>query len=331
MDSSTESSIGDLFYRGKLGPGETGPKPLPKWARYLAWASAKLAALDEKPITLGITLPTRAYAAAISAAAYALRREQIDPLVPSDLDAQIENLRQVPVNTPVKYFGGGKVWDGRFLGINEVDGTEMIVVETAPKKMIRKLPLDFAPSVRPTGDSELPGVLRSKSLEVPSALKALLPKDMALAYATSSRTDCIVVGIRSLFYEDLSHRVLCQGPAANNAEYWCFEDLVRAQDSVSSKKRAFRTLSVASSPGPTPEERDIDPGLVIFDGGPAYLRWRHCWDQAHHVVLIDRSMPSAEEAGGELSLEFLERIGDPVADGGDVPRSLEVVQFERAT
>ena len=70
--------------------------------------------------------------------------------------------------------------------------------------------------------------------------------------------------------------------------------------------------------------------MVVFDGGRAYLRWRHLWPVARQLVIIDRSQPSADEAAYELSTAFAERTAEcPLFTDVRIPAGIEAVSLER--
>lgn len=107
------------------------------------------------------------------------------------------------------------------------------------------------------------------------------------------------------------------------------QDLVRARD-LAGTRRFFRTVIVPSSTRPSTEVQALKPNVVIFDGGRAYLRWRHFWPGARQLVIIDRSLLSSEEAASELSMAFVDRVNEsPLIRKLNVPAGIEAICFER--
>src|SRR4051812_19186395 len=87
--------------------------PLPPWAAVMAGLGDALAKIDpqERRLVVGVTLPARGYAAALATAAHVIRRNQLDPMEPSDADLHFEILRAQPEGTPVRLLQGGRVHD----------------------------------------------------------------------------------------------------------------------------------------------------------------------------------------------------------------------------
>jgi hypothetical protein len=151
----------------------------------------------------------------------------------------------------------------------------------------------------------------------------------ALTFVTTSRADCLIVGTQTLLEADLTSEFFYAGDSIGDASGGQLQDLVRARD-LAGARRYFRSIIVPSAVLVPPEIRDLRPHVVIFDGGRAYLRWRHLWPDSQQLVIIDRSMSNAEEAAGELSMAFAERTADSGLLGTlKVPPGIEAISFER--
>ncbi len=332
MEGSAIQSVGDLRFEAEaITPATAGltsesHEAIPYWGRFIAGASRRLARSESQTTTVGLTLPARGFAAVLGAGAFVTEQERLHPMSPGDAEEHVALLRSCPSGTPIKYHAGSKVWDGRFIGFTDHEGEEKLYIET--RNMKRKLALSSALNIRLTGELVQSNALRSRKVALSPLLKSLLSPDAALTYVTTTRHDCIVVGTQSSLVGELTSQKFfaSEGP---NGSGGVLQDIVRAREAPGAR-RYFRTVLVPSTTGPSAEERTFAPRLVVFDGGRAYLRWRHIWRNAHQLVLIDRSSASAEDAAGELSMAFIERTGETsILDRLAVPGSLEAIAFER--
>ena len=77
---------------------------LPDWAELMVSLGQALAEADpgERRFVIGVTLPTRGFAAALAVCAYVVRRNALDPMEPSDEDLHFDELRALPEGTAIK-------------------------------------------------------------------------------------------------------------------------------------------------------------------------------------------------------------------------------------
>lgn len=291
----------------------------------MARLGATLAEVDpaERRMIVGVTLPTRGYASAIAVAAHVLRRNQLDPMEPSDADSHFEMLRSLPAGTPVRFLKGGKSHRGRMLGIVTSQGAECVKIET--RGMKQTLPREIAINVRPAGDAaDANGALMARTIVIPPLVSAFADGPAATAYVTQSRIDCVIAGVLTAMTADLT--ALEFSADARPDDRGCLQELARVSG-VPGASSSHRSLLVAAGTS----EEDVQPGsprLVVFDGGKAYVRLGHLWTSSHHLVAIDRSLPSAEPGAEALNLAYFERVGEPDLGLGECPPSMELIAFE---
>jgi len=289
-----------------------------------------LAETDDPALTIGLTVPARGFAAVFAAAAAALTREEIDPMAPDDVQLHLATLRETPAGTPLKFHAGAKIYDGRWKGIRPMDGSEMLTFETR-QGVTRMLPLDAALSIRLTGETASPRQLQARNVQTPPLLNAMIGAPTALTYTTTARADCLLVGTKTLLEEELTAEMFYATGGIGEPGGGVLQDLVRARD-LAGARRYYRTIIVPSATRPAPDAREAEPHLVIFDGGRAYLRWRHLWPTARQLVIIDRSLSSAEDAASELSMAFIDRAKErSLPRRLKVPAGVEAICFERQT
>ena len=325
MSGRNQLSVSDLWYAKNDWP-EVRAR-LPGWARFMARCGQRLASTEGRPLTIGVSVPGRGYSAALAAAGATLARDTLNPMAPDDLGRHLATLRETPAGTPIKYQTKDQILDGRWLGIVDVEGEEMLSFET--RNMTRKLRLNAALHILLTGEATSSGQLWAKKIKVSPLLKAMIGESAAVTFMTTARADCVMVGTQTQLEQDLTSELLFAGGKAGTDDGGHLQDVVRAHD-LAGARRFFRSVVVPSATGPSSELRAARPHLVIYDGGRPYLRWRHVWPGAQQLVVLDRSLASAEEAATELSMAYAERAADSVLlNKSKVPAGLEAICFER--
>lgn len=329
MPSRHPASLVSGFWTETKHRGDFFPTrlPLPAWARFMGGTGDLLAHSGDRPITIGLTLPTRGFAAAIAAAGAVARRDALKPATASNLKKHVSALRSTPAGTPVSFQSGTKVHSARWLGIEKVNDTEMLRFETRGK-MTRSLPLKEARSVRITGEKQATKALQARNVFVPTLLAAVLRDGAGVTFMSSARADCVIVGTQTVLEPELTQQHFFTSGQIDDPSKGTLQDIVRARE-VAGASRFYRTVLVASTADPRSAE-DLDPPLVIFDGGRAYVRWRDRWPTANQLVILDRSMTNAEDAAYELSMSYAERADDVEYLNPDrVPGGIECVTFAR--
>jgi hypothetical protein len=300
---------------------------LPDWARFMLALGDALASEDaaDGRMTVGVTVPTRAFAAALAAAGFVLRRNADDPMEPGDAEEHFARLAAQPSGTAITLQQGERIHDGRLLGIVERNGSELIQLET--RKMVRYLPKTLALQVRITGEDHAPEHLRARRVQVPALLRALIGVDAATTFLMTARADCVIAGTLAALHEELTEEPLAPTLAGFSPPSGTLQEVVRVRD-LPGASRHFRTVIVPASSPVHEADQGLAPKLVIFDGGRPYLRLRHLWPAAHRLVIIDRSVGTAEEAADELSMAFIDRRSDSdLLESLGAPSSIEAFAF----
>lgn len=73
----------------------------------------------------------------------------------------------------------------------------------------------------------------------------------------------------------------------------------------------------AASVNALEELRESNPGLVVFDGASSFEKWRHKFDSAHHVVVMDRASPYWTDETNIIRSAISTRMHDE--DVGELP------------
>lgn len=325
--ATARSPVADLWYLREAG-GLSALAPVPQWGQFMAKIGTRLATCDRPAVTVGLTVPTRGFAAVIAAASAVTEYDSLNPMAPDDLDKHIQLLRETPEGTPIQVQLKDRISDGRWLGIKYRDGDEKLSFET--RKMVRGFPLSWALKIRLTGEAAVDGQLMTRRAVASPLAKRLLGESAAVTFMTGTRLDCVVVGTQAVLKAELTEQEFYAGTRrAAQANEGRLQDLVRARDLLGAR-RYYRSMIVPSVAETSEELASEEPKLVILDGGRAYQRWRHTWPGAHHLVILDRALGSTEESAAHLSLAYAQRSADSdLLSCLRIPTTMEAIAFER--
>jgi hypothetical protein len=333
------SSLGRVADLRCAGPTTEDGLPnliaLPGWARFVSLVATRVATAAGNPLTTAISLPTRAWAAAIALGTAVVDADALMPSIARDLESHLTLVRDWPEGVPIKYFepprdGSQKVHQATWLGIGppkypskQIAERERLrfelrkggVREVLLKEGMR-LQLDLAATQ---------GGLAAAALKVSPLVMSTLGEAAAAAYATANRCDVIAVATMSVIAEELQADAFCAHDEAG--AHGPLQELARAAG-LSAQGSGRRSRLVPSSSKLTSDAKALRPRVVVYDGGRAYLRGRDEWPEANKLVLLDRSAPSAEDAAAELSAAaaYADR-DDDVLGGLTAPEGVEVFSF----
>lgn len=328
--------VADLWYMAGSGPGPWElpiREPLPAWARFIADLAADMPLLtrsDDGATTAVLAVPTRGYAAAIAAAAIAVRRDELDPAAPDNLEEHLEDLRALPLGTRVQYGDpSGKLFDGRWAGFEMGrDGVERVCVELR-KNERRSVLTSHADRIVPTGEAQADGQLRVRNVETSSLLRGLRGQTAAIPFMTTARCEVVIVGTSTVLRDEMCEQLMfVSGDPADPGQGY-LQDLARVGQ-FPGASRYYRSVLIPLSSEVSEEQRRLTPSVVVYDGGRAFLHHGHLWPHSHRLVILDRSVTSSEDAALELNQDWGGRRGD-TALGEDltVPDGIEFVAFRQ--
>lgn len=297
---------------------------LPAWAKSLCSIADVLAGTtpSRQRLVVGVTLPTRMFAAAICLAAFVVSRERRSPSGEINVDGHFEMLCSLEKGTRVRRLHASGAEDGRIVGLGEWEGEERLCFETKGGT-INYVTREGAVNIQVVGGDTAKTQLRSRKIEVPPLVESLIGEHESRYFVTGSRLDAVAVGVRNLLSDDL----LWTGFTNNRGSSapGRLQDLARAKG-LTGLTEASRSQLITAS-GDEEEAADQEPVVAIFDGAAAFLNFGHLWRSSHHLVLLDRSRDSVMHGASAFNRGYYERVRE-VEVVGDVPPSLEVAAFE---
>lgn len=306
--------LSSLLYRAA---GEWAP--LPPWARFIidAGACAASARADEGRLVVAVSLPARAFAAALACAAAAVTAFRENPPA-SDAAEHFDYLSSLPEGTAISHHRANKIEQGRLAGV-EVDPNDATPrVRIKLRNEDRLLPVALCTEVQVIDDPGTLKVHKQTLVKDPDFLAGALPGVDVTSLSATTRLDCVVIGVQHLLHAELSAREFGTGDDGVVHE-GNLQSIARARD-ISGSKDAYRSAVVpaGSEDGDAPISAST-PRLAIFDGARAFNNWRSRWPDSNWLVLLDRGLPSADDGAGAVNQAYARR-----ADDCDALSSLEV-------
>ncbi|MEZ5343573.1 MAG: hypothetical protein R2706_19705 [Acidimicrobiales bacterium] len=296
---------------------ELGWAPLPPWARYLVNVGLFVARMEaDAPLArIGIALPSRHFASHLVAAGVVLggyeREESRAP------ETYFKMLLDLPEGTAVSLRSGTVLKKGKIVGSrNHVEyGTQLgVQVEersSGGQTSWLHAGLSNRVEVLP-GDVTLPKHQKGLKIAAASGLVEEVVRPLDAARFTENAEElCVVVARRTPFVDEASTLMLA-ARSAGAISAGAITELLRIQGDA--KDGGFRTVvTPVSAKSPPKNLIDLGPTTVIFEGPVSYLRWRHGFEQAHWIVLLDRTEPRFAEAAAQLDADFIERRTDELS------------------
>ena len=300
--------------------------PLPGWATYLVTIGRYLVEhqVPGRRLVVGISLPTRAFAAAFAALGVADAAYQ-DP-EKGDPRENFERLASLPRGTAIRFRRGRYLYCGRLLGVETVNGVEYLTYQDAAKCY---LPWERCSAVQPLDPAE--EFIRRRPL-APNAdfVESVLGVD-ALAHASYTRLDCLVVGLKDALGEEVLEQqfVTCGDGVPLTG---VLNDLLRCDAFELNANDHDRTAVISGFADEVPERlRKERPPAVVFDGPGGYLRLRSNWRRSPCLVLLDRTSSSAIAAGDAFNQELALSIDDAGLSAlGEPPAEFEIRAYYEA-
>lgn len=323
MDGES-AAFARLLYRG---PQEWSP--LPTWARFLLSVGARAATGSpaEGRLVIALSLPARAFAAALAAAGAVIASYRHSP-PGEDAAAHFEYLASLPEGTAIAHHRKNTVQQGRLVGVDLdwPDRTPRIKFRTSRRGDVL-LPEKLCTEIQVIDEPGTLKVHKQKLVRDPEFLAGALPGIDVTALAARTRLDCVLVGVQHSVEAELTAREF-GADAAGGIHEGCLQGIVRARD-IAGTRDAYRSVVIPA----TSDDEDVPvtastPRLAIFDGARAFESWRFRWPHSNWLVLIDRGLPSADDGAAAVSQAYATRIaGSDALDGIDLPPEIEALSW----
>lgn len=205
---------------------------LPTWAKFfieLGWGLGEINGLGDRMI-VGVSVPSRAYAAAFAALGTVLSRAAI-PVTANTADEHFGHFAELPPGTPVTLIEGNRKLKGLLTGCKELYGEPKVGVQVENKaggSLTHWLPAKQAHriSARPDGEAKLPKKkTRHRIVSRDAFLKHLLAGESPWQFASASRLDCVLLGSITVLRQEIRETVFGL-PAGRQIEAGTLNDVL---------------------------------------------------------------------------------------------------------
>ncbi len=281
---------------------------------------------SEGRIVVAVSLPARAFAAALACAAAVVTTFRDDPPA-SDAAQHFDYLRSLPEDTAISHHRANKVEQGRLVGVEVGPNDDIPRIRIKLHKEYKLLPEQLCTEIQVIDD---PGTLkahRQTLVKTPDFLAGALPGFDVTSLSATTRLDCVIVGVEHLLHAELTAREFSVRDNGTVHE-GDLQSIVRARD-ISGSKDAYRSAVVpaGSEDGNAPISESI-PRLVIFDGARAFNNWHSMWPDSNWFVLLDRGLRSADDGAAMVNQAYARRADDSDALSGlEVPPGIETLAY----
>lgn len=280
-------------------------------------------------MVVGIATPTRAYAASLLAVGYSITKFTLSELR-KNAYAHFEQLCKLEKGTPLTYFCGNKKLRAKFDGIDEINGEKRLRVQ-AIKKAVDLIPPEKALliNVAKSKLKFLPEKQKGKDIGYKEGLLGMLmSRDDFYQYSSNSRLDCVIIGRLKVLRQEISKtefglRISKQVSEGN------LQDILRVRKFLGNNEAFRSTICPVNKKKPFMTAEEETPSIVIFDGSPAFIRWRHSWRKSDWVALLDRTDLGFREATNILNQGYMNRIcQQEINNSPPCPPGIKMVAYQ---
>ncbi len=277
-------------------------------------------------MVIGITVPTRSYAAAfcalgVASAAYVATDS-------ADARTHFEWLASLPVGTPVRYRAGHFLKSGKLLGVEPVKGIEHIRIASEGIYLRQWDKCLDIRQLEPGLEFTRPRPLTAN----PDFVEACVPGVDALTHASFTVLDGVLAGVKSVLQREIMREEFICPYDAPFPKKGVLNDLLRCDAFEANPNDHDRIAVVSSSISELPLRlAEAVPPAVVLDGPSAYLRLRSMWKRCPLIAIFDRTSSSAQAAADAFNQEYALSIGDiDISSLGNPPADFEVVAYSEA-
>jgi len=309
-----------------LGIDDRGAlRALPEWARYYLAIGRQTAEIerDESTVTtLGLVVPTRAYAAALVAVGHILSTAHLGDLDPT---RWFKQLTELPPGTAVTIRDGDRLRKAEFSGVRSIDGREYLVLKQGGET--RHLPAQACLRVTPALTRRGTVQTGSISFHDRDFLAALMPALDPLDFVRRSNLHCVILGGVNEFRAEVLDATFAVRTESHAVLRGRLQAVLRVARLVG-KLGQFRSELIAGG-----ERLPVHlghPTVLIINGAEAYLRREQgqVASEATRVVLIARSEKQADEATNALLAAYAQRAGESPRLAPSSETGIDILAFQ---
>ncbi len=278
--------------------------PLPRWGQFFLNLGYTLTMRDnpENRVIAGLALPTRAYAASLTAVGVVDGKLSHQARV-VDCYNRFQELCTLNKGTSLLYHRENRRVKVFYDGMKDIEGERKILLRAEKQEggLTYAIGQKFALQVEfpnkeftslPKHSNELTHRLYRTT---PPFLSNFLDNETATAIVLQSHLDCIIIGSIGRLDQEINCRSFATQNTKGDFECGTLQEVIRARR-FSSNSDTYRSDVYFTHSKEQPRIQYEMPNVVIFDGAMSYLKWRTFWSHPHCIILFDQTEPGFDAA-----------------------------------
>lgn len=311
-------------------------KVLPQWGQFFIKLGTAIASqpLTKHRLVLGLAIPTRAFAASLTATGVVTYLAYTKAFSAKDEAAHIEKICSLKAGDPLIYRKKNFVEKGLFKEIYNLENTLYARIKISEhRNETTSIPQPLFLNIEPIDDPSFTLPKRkSKKPIVPNNeyefISAYMGKDLASKMITYSRNDCLIIGSKAqIYHEVIENRFALKDESSSFVEGTLGMLMrLRASGNINA---AYRTKLISAVDTSTDLQLTVRPRVVIFNGATSFLKWHHAWRSSHWIVFLNRTDSFFHEAAKELNQEYILKRADtnPPNISLQLPQQMEAIYY----
>jgi hypothetical protein len=311
--------------------------PLPEWGIFfirLGYFIVESEIVGNRLI-IALAIPTRAYAAALTAFGVALARSELSH-TQIENDDYFDQLCNLQKGTPITFLDKGKKKRAIYEGYEKVCGQRRLRIRLESREsggLTELIPLEKAHNIliKNTPINKLPKKQKGrKIISYSSFFEEIIGKERAINYSINSQLECIIIGRRNLLQSEIKGIPFS---CHKKSQSGFLQDILRVKSFFSTDDQAYRSevFSVSSRKPPRFSDGKI-PFVTIFDGASGFIKWRANWRNSQWIILLDRTENDFQEAVDIINQDYIQKR---VEESGSknlsfIPSGIEAVIYQEA-
>jgi hypothetical protein len=321
---------GALYYYN-----ETKWEMVPSWVNFFIELGSLMSRSTDisTRLIVGVAIPTRSYAAALTASGVVITRSRVSVNGISSVE-HFKRLCELEPGTAVTFLHEDRKLAGIITDCSKIGGVERIGVRVHNMRSggltYRIAAADALKiEVAATSRKKLPKKQTGKLvLPLSSFAHQFLDKAQAKVFARESRLECTLLGRINAFKREILNTRFAIKTSTQEIAEGTLQDILRARRFL--KPGEHYRSEVFRVDGKRPPISDVGlPHFTIFDGATSFLRWRDSQRNANWIIFLDRTEPYFRDAASLLDQEYISnRINDEGLNLPPViPLGIEIVSY----
>jgi hypothetical protein len=300
---SKKISLNNLYY----SDGQQWVE-LPDWGRFFINLGASCESSTKVKIRLAVAIPTRAYAASLTAFGFVTNRllSKTNKITSQEYFQQLCDLEK---GTPVSFVKNGRKKEGEFYGCKVLNSETWIMIRVHDQRAgglsegISERDA-FNVKILSTKREKLPKRQTGRLVRPLSPFAQMFVDEDALPLDKQTTLETIILGQRSVLYKEIAGTTFAIRNAENEFIEGTLQDILRVREYLNDTEHFLSQVIPVNSSLAIQAAKDLLPDLVIFDGVRGFLRWRDYYRKSNWMILLDRAESNFRDAAAILNQEY---------------------------